>query len=101
MVSILLISNSSRLAFKPYKVVQSVPITIGINVTLMFHSLFFYVLWQGQIIYLSFRFLLFLICGRSKGQNPLNGKFRLLWLLSLLLLNRNNYLKFSMLDKNG
>ena len=46
----------------------------------MFHD-FFLALRQGPSIYLSFRFLLFLLTGRPERQNPLNGKFSLFFFI--------------------
>ena len=46
--------------------VPSVPITIGITVTLMFHI--FSVLWQGLGTYLSLHFLTALLRGQKRPQ---------------------------------
>ena len=67
-----LISKSSSHFTKYLGIVPSIP-TIGITVTFMFHSCFFLVTWQGQGRYLSFRFLLFLFCGRPVRQSLLFG----------------------------
>ena len=52
------ISKSSSFFTIPLVIVPSAPITIGITVTFMFHSLFLFIS-QGLNIYLSFQFLLF------------------------------------------
>ena len=55
------ISNFSSSFIKALEAVLSAPTTISITVTLMFYS--FLVLWQGLSNCLSFRFLLFSLCG--------------------------------------
>ena len=52
-------SNSSSPLTKPFGTVLSAPITIGITITFMFHSFFFFVLWQCPNTCLSFHFLQF------------------------------------------
>ena len=68
-----LISNSTSPLTKPPWIVPSAPITIGITATFMFHN--FLVLWQAPSTCLSFRFLLFSICGQPGRQNPLIDRF--------------------------
>ena len=60
-----------RSFFKRSKTVQSLPTTTGISVNLVFHSL---LLFQGQSIRLSFRFLSFSLCHTSKWQNLQDDK---------------------------
>ena len=68
------ISKSSRPFTKPLGIVPRASITIGITVTFIFHS-FFLVLWQDSGTYLSFRFLLFLLCGSPRRQSSLFARF--------------------------
>ena len=49
----------------PWAIFNSATITVGITVIFLFHS-FFLVLKQDLSIYLSFRFLLILLCGLSR-----------------------------------
>ena len=67
----LLIFKSSSPFTKPLVTVQSVPVTIDITVTFMFHS--FSVVLQSLSIHLSFCFLSVLPCDQSGQQNPLFG----------------------------
>ena len=79
MVSIrLLISESSSPCTSPLVTVQSAPITIDITVTFIFHG--FSVLKQGLGNYLSFHFLLILLCGLPGRQSPQFGRFSFCWL---------------------
>ena len=57
-----LISKSTSLFKNTLGIVSNAQITTGITVTFMFQSLFFLVLEQGLDIYLSFYFLLILLC---------------------------------------
>ena len=67
MVSTLpLISKSSTLFISPLLTQPRVPITIGINVTFMFHSFFFI---SKQVIYPSFHFLSILLSGQPRQQS--------------------------------
>ena len=50
-------------------IVPSESITIGITVTLMSHSLFVLILWWGLGTYLSFYFLIFLLCSLPVWQS--------------------------------
>ena len=68
MVSVLpLIYYSSNLVSNLLLIFPCSSVTIGITVTLMFHS--FLVLWQGPSICQSFCFLLFSLCFPLKQQN--------------------------------
>ena len=69
----LLISKSSKAFINSLGIVPSTQTTTGITVTFIFHI--FLVLRQGLGSYLSFRFLLFLLCSLSERQNPLFGRF--------------------------
>ena len=64
-----LISKSSSPFANPLGIVPSAPITFGITVTFMFHN--FLVLKQDLRTYLSFSFLLILLCGLSCLQSSL------------------------------
>ena len=78
-ISSLLLSECSLFVLRfptlpdPLKTVPSVPTTIGITTTLMFHI--FLVLWQGLTTRLSFHFLLFSLCVLLERQNPLDDSF--------------------------
>ena len=48
-------------------------------------SIVFLVLWQGLDTYLSFRFLLFSLCGPPGRQSPPFGRFSLFFFFSFLL----------------
>ena len=60
------ISKSSSPYTNPLGIVPSAGTNIGISVTIMFKS-YFLVLLQGLDIYISFHFLLFLLCGPEKS----------------------------------
>ena len=64
-----LFSKSSRPITKPLEIVTSAPITIGFNITNSFLGFFV------QDFYLSFRFLLILLCGVLGRQSPQFGWF--------------------------
>ena len=85
-----LISMSPNPFTNPLGIVPSVPITIGITVTFMFNR--FLVMKQGLDIYLSFRFLLILLCGLPGRQSLLFGRFSFynfsFLLLTITLLGR-------------
>ena len=68
-----IISKSSSSCTKPLVTVPSAPITVGITVTLLFHS--FSVILQGLRTYLSFNFLSVLLCGQTQRQSSLFGRF--------------------------
>ena len=51
----------------------------------MFFFVFFIVLWHGLSTYLSFRFLLFLLCGLPRWLSPLFGWFSFYFLFFILL----------------
>ena len=77
--SLLLFFNLfSSLFSKSLRFVPSIPTTIDITITLMFHSSFLD-LWQGSSICLCFRFLLFLLRGSLERRNPLDAKFFRSW----------------------
>ena len=58
-----LISKSSSPSTNPLRTVPSTPITITPSCSIVFK-----VLWQGLRTYLSFCFLLILLCGRQNGK---------------------------------
>ena len=79
MVSTRLISKSSCSFAKPLGIVPSSPITIGITVSSIFHSIF--VFGEDLNIYLSFHLFLIWLCGLLGQQNPLFGTlFLFCWL---------------------
>ena len=67
------ISKSPSPCINPLMTVPRAPITIGINVTFMFHS--FSIPRQGRSSYLYFRFLSVLFWGQLGQQSPHIGKF--------------------------
>ena len=67
----------SRPSINDFVTVQSTPITIGIIVSLTFHS--FLVLLLGRGIYFSFRFPSVLPCGQPERQNFTIGRVSFLW----------------------
>ena len=73
-VSILLIFNSFSLLSNSLEIIPSAPTTTGITVIGIFYS-FSFGLWLRPNIYLSFRFVLFSLCGPLEHQNPLVGNF--------------------------
>ena len=74
--NLLLISSSSSLFCKFLGTVATVPTTIGITLTLMFHS-FFQLSSKGQNIFLSVCFLLFSLSSPPERQNLQESKFPL------------------------
>ena len=74
MVSILpLISNSSTPFTNPLENIPSAPITIGITVTLMFHSFLSSLAKSKYKFFFSLSFIL--ISGSPERQSPLDDKF--------------------------
>ena len=71
-----LTSKSSSPFINPLVTVPRAPITIGMNVTFMFHR--FFNSQKGPGIYPSFHFLLILLCGQPGKQSPLLCKFSFL-----------------------
>ena len=80
MVSILpLISSATRPLSKPLRTVPNA-LTVSVTVTpCLFGFFFFFVLWHGPSIWLSFCFLLISLCSSLKRQNLLDGKFSFLF----------------------
>ena len=75
-----LISKSSCSCTNPLVAVLRAPITIGITITFMFHSLFIFFFFfciplQFPSTYLSFRFLSVLLWGQPRQQSPQFGRF--------------------------
>ena len=71
-----MISKSSSPFIKPLGIIPSAPIAIDITVTFMFQSFCFFLSFlQGLGTYLSFRFLLFLLCGPPVRESPLYCRF--------------------------
>ena len=70
----LLISTFSSPCTNPLGIVTYASNIIGITVTFIFHSLFL-VLCQRLGTYLSFPFLLILLCGSLGRQSPIFGRF--------------------------
>ena len=72
------ISKSSCLFTNPLRIVPSAPIRIGITVTFMFHSCWFFFLFSGkvQVLFFFFHFLLFLICDPPARQIPQYDRIR-------------------------
>ena len=71
--------NFPQFFLNPVWTVLSSPIIIRITINLMFRS--FLVLWQDPRTYLSFHFLLFLLCGLLKPQNSQDGHCILFFLI--------------------
>ena len=72
------ISNYSSFFFtKPLRIVPSAPLTTGINIIFMFHSVLS--LWKGPSSYRTFHFR-FLLCGPMGRQSPLFGRFSFFFL---------------------
>ena len=66
----------------PLEIVPSAPITNDITATFMFHS--FLLHWQGIDSYLSFSFLLFLLCDLPEWSSPLFSRFSFLFFVVCL-----------------
>ena len=73
--------------------VPTAMITVGINITFMFHS--FSVLLQCPGSHLFFRFISILLCGPTKQQSPLFGKFFFSFLLTIVRSGRVPEIKWS------
>ena len=82
-----LISKSSSLCTNSLVTVPSMPITIGIYFTFIFHSFFFLVLKKGLGTHLSFCFLSVLPCGQPEWQSSLFSRFFFCWLSVSLVLS--------------
>ena len=83
MVSIFsLVSHSSGLFFRPFRTIPSPSTSIVISVTLLFRV--FLVLWKSPRNFLSFRFLLFSLCGPSERQHPIDDVFSCLLILGVV-----------------
>ena len=84
-------SKSSSPFYNPLVTVPKAPITIGINVTFMFHS-FFSIPEQGRGTYPYFYFLSVLFCGQPRQQSPQFCKFSSFLLLLLFITIRSGLL---------